>query len=131
MPRQASNQVPAFRPEYPGGLASFVQGLGAAGEQFIEQTPWANPNHPSHRMQQQQAHRENNLQPTFAGPSSAPRRHSNQPGGLFSSSTSTILNGDSPVPVQKTHSPVVPEPTLKGKMGPEAALRREPAIHAS
>ncbi|EAQ93562.1 hypothetical protein CHGG_01797 [Chaetomium globosum CBS 148.51] len=128
--RQASNQAAPFRPEYPGGLASFVQGLGAAGEQFIEQTPWANPNHPSHRAQQPQAHRDNGFQPTFAGPSSAPKRHSNQPGGLFSSSTTTILNGDSPVQVSKAQSPVVPESSLKGKMGPEA-LRREPVIHAS
>ncbi|KAH6853480.1 Sds3-like-domain-containing protein [Chaetomium sp. MPI-CAGE-AT-0009] len=130
MPRHISTQAPPFRPEYPGGLASFVQGLGAAGEQFIEQTPWANPNHPSHRVQQPQAHRDNSFQPTFAGPSSAPKRHSNQPGGLFSSSTTTILNGDSPVQVPKTQSPVVPEPSMKGKMGPEP-LRREPIIHAS
>ncbi|KAK3300099.1 Sds3-like-domain-containing protein [Chaetomium fimeti] len=130
MPRQTSNQAPSFRPEYPGGLASFVQGLGAAGEQFIEQTPWANPNHPSHRAQQPQAPRDNSFQPTFAGPSSVPKRHSNQPGGLFSSSTTTILNGDSPVQVPKTQSPVVPEPSLKGKIGPEAP-RRESAIHAS
>lgn len=131
MPKQTSNQLPAFRPEYPAGLASFVQGLGAAGEQFIEQTPWANPNHPSHQAQRQQAHRETNLQPTYAGPSSAPRRQSNnQAGALFSSSTSTILNGDSPVQVQKTHSPAVSEPTIKGKMGPDT-LRREPAMQAS
>lgn len=107
-----------------------MQGLGAAGEQFIEQTPWANPNHPSHRVQQPQAHRDNTYQPAFAGPSSAPKRHSNQAGGLFSSSTTTIMNGDSPVQVPKTQSPVVPEPSLKGKIGPEA-LRREPVIHAS
>ncbi|KAL2199016.1 Sds3-like-domain-containing protein [Corynascus similis CBS 632.67] len=129
LPRHASNPLPAFRPEYPGGLASFVQGLGAAGEQFIEQTPWANPNHPAHRMQHHQPQRENNLQPTYAGPSSAPKRQSNQT-PAFSSSTSTILNGDSPVQIQKTHSTAVPEPALKGKMGSEP-LRREPAIHAS
>jgi hypothetical protein len=135
MPRQVSNQLPAFRPDYnyTAGLSSFTHGLGAAGEQFIEQTPWANPNHPSHHMQRQQAHREANLHPTYAGPpppSSAPRRHSGQPGGLFSSSTSTILNGESPVQVQKTHSPTIPEKLQGAKIGAET-LRREPAIHAS
>ncbi|AEO53250.1 hypothetical protein MYCTH_2294326 [Thermothelomyces thermophilus ATCC 42464] len=139
LPRHNSNQVPGYRPEYPGGISPFVQGLGAAGEQFIEQTPWANPNHPAHRMQQQHhhhhhhhhpPHRDINVQPTYAGPSSAPKRQSNQPGAMYSSSTSTILNGDSPAQVQKTHSPAMPESSLKGKMGPEP-LRREPAIHAS
>ncbi|KAL2129093.1 hypothetical protein VTI74DRAFT_8256 [Chaetomium olivicolor] len=131
IPRQVPNHQAAFRPEYTTSLA-FSQGLGAAGEQFIEQTPWANPNHPSHQMQRQQAHRDATFQPTYApGPSSAPRRHSNQPGGLFSSSTTTIPNGDSPMQVQKTRlSPGMPEPTMKGKMGSES-LRREPAIHAS
>ncbi|KAK4129239.1 hypothetical protein N657DRAFT_639823 [Parathielavia appendiculata] len=135
MSRQMPNHLPAFRPEYKHttGLSAFTHGLGAAGEQFIEQTPWANPNHPSHHMQRQQGHREANLHPTYAGPPppSAPRIHSNQPGGLFSSSTSTILNGESPVPVQKTHSPTV-SGKLQGanKMSAEP-LRRESAVHAS
>jgi hypothetical protein len=34
------------------------------------------------------------------------------------------------VQVHKAHSPVVPEPTIKGKLGPEA-IRRDSAIHAS
>ncbi|KAK4147868.1 Sds3-like-domain-containing protein [Dichotomopilus funicola] len=132
MQRQTSNPGPPFRPEYPGGLASFVQGLGAAGEQFIEQTPWANPNHPSHRMQPQPqpGHREGNPQLALAGPSSGPRRHSGQPGGLFSSSTTTILNGDSPGQVQRTHSPTIGEPSSKRNAAPEP-LRREPAVHVS
>ncbi|KAJ4290636.1 Transcriptional regulatory protein [Collariella sp. IMI 366227] len=96
VPRQVPNHhPPVFRPEYSASLA-FNQGLGAAGEQFIEQT-----------------------------------RLSNQPGGLFSSSTTTIPNGDSPMQVRKAHlSPGVPEPSIKGRMGAES-LRREPAIHAS
>jgi hypothetical protein len=82
-------------------------------------------------MQRQQAHREaNNLQPTHASPSSGPRRHSNQQGGLFSSSTSTILNGNSPV-MQKTHSPVVTEVFKGPKVATAESLRRESAIQAS
>ena len=86
-------------------------------------------------MQRQQAHREaNNPQPTHAGPSSSsssgPRRHSNQQGGLCSSSTSTILNGNSPV-MQKTHSPVVTEVFKGSKMATAEPLRRESAIQAS
>ncbi|KAK3903769.1 Sds3-like-domain-containing protein [Staphylotrichum tortipilum] len=128
--RQTPAQLPAFRPEYPSGLSSFVQGLGAAGEQFIEQTPWANPNHPSHHLHRQQPHRDPGAQPTHAGPSSVPRRQSNQAGGgLFTASASTVLNGDSPVQAQKTHPPAVPEKIQGPKMVSEP-LRREPAIQA-
>ncbi|GAB1310162.1 Transcriptional regulatory protein [Madurella fahalii] len=126
MHRPVANQVSAFRPEFTTSLA-FGQGLGAAGEQFIEQTPWANPNHPSHHIQRQQAQREAHV---YAGSSSGPRKHSNQTPVLFSSSTSALLNGDSPVPLQKTHSPAAPEVLKGSKLGSEA-LRREPAIHAS
>ncbi|KAK4238018.1 Sds3-like-domain-containing protein [Achaetomium macrosporum] len=129
MPRQVPNQLPGFRPDYTSSLA-FGQGLGAAGEQFIEQTPWANPNHPSHQVHRQQAHREANAQLSYAVPSSVPRRYPSQPGGLFSSSVTTIPNGDSPVQVQKALSPVVPEKLPGSKIGPEP-LKREPAIHAS
>lgn len=109
-----------------------MQGLGAAGEQFIEQTPWLNPNHPSHHIQRQQAPRENNLQPAFASSSAAPRRHSGQPGALFSPNTTTLLNGDSPAQVvQKSHSPVVVTEKLQGAKRAPEPLRREPAISAS
>jgi len=131
IPRHTTNQLPIFRPDYAAGLSTFVQGLGAAGEQFIEQTPWANPNHPSHHIQRQQAHRENNLQPAFGSSSSAPRRHSGQPGALFSSNASTLLNGDSPAQVQKSHSPVVVAEKLQGSKRVSEPLRREPAISAS
>lgn len=38
-----------------GGLPIGRNSLGPAGEQFLEQTPWANPNHPSnaHLLQRQ------------------------------------------------------------------------------
>jgi hypothetical protein len=129
MPRQMLNQLPVFRPDYSSSLP-FGQGLGAAGEQFIEQTPWANPNHPSHQVHRQQAHRDANAPLSYVVPSSVPRRYSGQPGGLFSSSATTIPNGESPVQVQKVHPPAVPEKLQVSKMGPEP-LKRESAIHAS
>ncbi|KAK3309658.1 Sds3-like-domain-containing protein [Chaetomium strumarium] len=129
MPRQIPNHLPAFRTDYTSNLA-LSQGLGAAGEQFIEQTPWANPNHPSHQVHRQQAHRDANAPLSYAVPSSVPRRYPSQPGGLFSSSVTTIPNGDSPVQVQKAHSPAVPEKLHGSRMGPEP-LKRESAIHAS
>ncbi|KAL2263442.1 hypothetical protein VTK26DRAFT_6740 [Humicola hyalothermophila] len=133
-PRQATNYQlpPAFRPEYPATM-SFKQGLGAAGEQFIEQTPWANPNHPAHNyMHRQQAHREANLQPTYAPglSTSGPRRHSNQTGSMFSSNASTVVNGDSRVQMPKTQSTAVSE-TFKGSQAAAEPARREPAIPAA
>lgn len=32
------------------GAVPFGRNLGPAGEQFLEQTPWANPKHPSHHV---------------------------------------------------------------------------------
>ena len=51
-------QPPIVTPSFQdyGGLG-LGRSLGPAGEQFLEQTPWANPNHPSnaHLLQQRQA----------------------------------------------------------------------------
>ncbi|KAK7757735.1 Transcriptional regulatory protein [Diatrype stigma] len=60
--RRPASQPAVRRSNYGeyGGLP-FGQGLGPAGAQFLEQTPWANPNHPSnaHLLQRQQpAHNE-------------------------------------------------------------------------
>ncbi|KAI1379559.1 Sds3-like-domain-containing protein [Hypoxylon crocopeplum] len=79
-----------------GGLP-FGQSLGPAGEQFIEQTPWANPNHPSnaHLLQRQQSvqqevHMANS--PLPAAPS-GPKRHLHQPHPFSNGSTSQPSNG--------------------------------------
>ena len=69
-----------------------------AEEQFIEQTPWANPQHPSHahllqrQTSAQQAHRTNS---PFSQVQAQPRRHSQQHNGgpisgTFSSSSSAL-----------------------------------------
>jgi hypothetical protein len=49
--RSQQRTVYATRDEYQ--TPSFHR-LGPAGEQFLKETPWANPNHSSHRIQQQQ-----------------------------------------------------------------------------
>ncbi|KAH8910527.1 hypothetical protein BR93DRAFT_860832, partial [Coniochaeta sp. PMI_546] len=51
--------------------------LGSAAEQFLEQTPWANPNHPAHAMQRPRD--PVGMAPVlYAGPGGMGRRHSSQ-----------------------------------------------------
>ncbi len=51
--------------------------LGPAAEQFLEQTPWANPNHPAHAMQRPRD--PVSIAPVlYAGPAGMGRRHSSQ-----------------------------------------------------
>ncbi|KAK0731297.1 Sds3-like-domain-containing protein [Lasiosphaeris hirsuta] len=129
--RPVANHQQAFPPEFAGGLP-FGRILGPAGEQFIEQTPWANPNHPSHQIQRQ--HSQHSPQETGAlpGTSTGPRRRSHQPGAVPSSSNMTIPNGDSLVQVQKANSSGGHESTTKGsKMGAEASVKRESIAQAS
>ncbi|KAK7970669.1 hypothetical protein PG988_009742 [Apiospora saccharicola] len=83
------------------GSISFGQGLGAAGQQFLEQTAWANPNHPSnaHLLQRQHpAHQDPRRRSPLPDGSNA-RRHSNQPSHPFSSST--ISNSSNHVPANQ------------------------------
>lgn len=60
---------------------SFGGTLGPAGEQFIKNTPWANPNHISHKMQHVPLHSEPGTSaampsaPPQAGPSHAGHHH--------------------------------------------------------
>lgn len=122
-PPIANHHQTVFPQEFAAAASvPFGRVLGPAGEQFIEQTPWANPNHPSHHIQRQQARHDSTPITTAAASSSGGnRRHSHQPGGMFSSSTTTIvLNGDSPVQTHKA-----------SKMGPEQAMKREPVAQVS
>ncbi|KAJ9133982.1 Transcriptional regulatory protein dep1 [Pleurostoma richardsiae] len=126
--RQASQQAAAtIQPPFQdyGGL-SFGRSLGPAGEQFLEQTPWANPNHPSHQIQRQ------SQQEPFAGPSgtrrtplpqSAPHPHGNNSG-----STGSMANGASRS--QKGRANVAEQEMTKvSKMPPE--LRPEAVAQSS
>ncbi|KAK0632053.1 Sds3-like-domain-containing protein [Immersiella caudata] len=107
-----------------GNLFSLV---GPAGEQFLEHTPWANPNHPSHHIQRQQ---ETAVPLPYSGQPSGPRRHSQQHRNMFSSSATT-MNGDSPIQTQKTHPPGVHDSLKASRIGAEHPNKRETVAQAS
>ncbi|KAI8958714.1 Sds3-like-domain-containing protein [Daldinia sp. FL1419] len=113
--RQSSLRHQAHRPAYVdySGLP-FGQSLGPAGEQFIEQTPWANPNHPSnaHLLQRQHpAQHETHPHGGIPGVPLGSRRHSNQSHPFTNGSTAQLPHGPSrtqkSVPRQPSTSPEV------------------------
>ncbi|KAI0537976.1 hypothetical protein GGR58DRAFT_321016 [Xylaria digitata] len=90
------------------------EALGPAGAQFLEQTPWANPNHPSnaHLLQRQHStHHDPHVLSALSGASAEPRRLSNQPNPFAISSDSQPFNGHAKpsksTPRQPTASPEV------------------------
>ncbi|KAI0206416.1 hypothetical protein F4808DRAFT_455176 [Astrocystis sublimbata] len=104
------------RPMYADyGGVPLGEALGPAGAEFLEQTPWANPNHPSnaHLLQRQHSnHHEAHLNAVSGASASAePRRPSNQPNPFAISSDSQPFNGHAKpskgVPRQLTTSPEV------------------------
>ncbi|XXG98209.1 alpha-tubulin [Hypoxylon texense] len=101
--RQPAPRHQAHRPNFVdyGGLP-FGPTLGPAGEQFIEQTPWANPNHPSNAHLLQRQH------PVQHEPSPSmppgPKRNSHQSHPFSGGPTSQPSNG--PTKAQKS----VPRP---------------------
>ncbi|KAI5865162.1 Sds3-like-domain-containing protein [Durotheca rogersii] len=83
------------RPNYVdyGGLP-FGQSLGPAGEQFIEQTPWANPNHPSNaRLLQRQHSAPHEGPPQGALPGTSSKRHSHPAHPIPNGPTTQPFNG--------------------------------------
>ncbi|KAI0388020.1 Sds3-like-domain-containing protein [Hypomontagnella monticulosa] len=95
--RQPAPRHQVHRPSYVdyGGLP-FGQSLGPAGEQFIEQTPWANPNHPSnaHLLQRQHsAQHETHTSNSTSGVPSGSKRQSRQSLPLTNGSTTQTSNG--------------------------------------
>lgn len=82
--------------------AGSTSALKPAEEQFIEQTPWANPQHPSHvHLLQRQASAQQTPRTTspFSHVHTQQRRHSHQHGtgpisGTFSSSSSMLQNSN-------------------------------------
>ncbi|KAI0419180.1 hypothetical protein F5X98DRAFT_83277 [Xylaria grammica] len=103
------------RPMYADyGGVPLGEALGPAGAQFLEQTPWANPNHPSnaHLLQRQHAsHHDAHVLSALSGASAEPRRLSNQPNPFAISSDSQPFNGHAKpsksTPRQLTTSPEV------------------------
>ncbi|KAI0402042.1 Sds3-like-domain-containing protein [Xylaria palmicola] len=90
------------------------EALGPAGAEFLEQTPWANPNHPSnaHLLQRQHtSHHDSHMLSALSGASTEPRRVSSQPNPFAISSDSQPFNGHAKpsknVPRQPTTSPEV------------------------
>ncbi|KAH9887860.1 Sds3-like-domain-containing protein [Xylariomycetidae sp. FL2044] len=98
-----------------GGLPFGPQGLGPAAEQFLEQTPWANPNHPSnaHLLQRQLSVQHEAPPPAppvasrmAADGASAPRRQSHQPNSVPAfASSSQNTNGNSKTQKNSTRPP--------------------------
>ncbi|KAI0971455.1 hypothetical protein F4678DRAFT_84864 [Xylaria arbuscula] len=106
---------PLPRPIYAdyGGIP-FGEALGPAGAQFLEQTPWANPNHPSnaHLLQRQHSGQHDaHALTALSGASAEPRRVSNQSNPFAISSDSQPFNGHAKpsksTPRQPTTSPEV------------------------
>ncbi|KAI2466226.1 Sds3-like-domain-containing protein [Annulohypoxylon bovei var. microspora] len=130
----------AHRPSYVdyGGLP-FGQSLGPAGEQFIEQTPWANPNHPSnaHLLQRQHsAQQEGHVEGAVSNVPSGSKKNSHQSHPFSNGSTTQSSNGPSKtqknVSRQLSNSPEVTraaallEQTKARSMGAaETAVRQE------
>ncbi|KAI1077083.1 Sds3-like-domain-containing protein [Whalleya microplaca] len=101
--RQPPTRHQVHRPNYVdyGGLP-FGQALGPAGEQFLEQTPWANPNHPSNahllHQRQQSAQHEPQVAHALPSASSGSGRQSHQPHSVSKGSTSQPTNGNTKAP---------------------------------
>ncbi|KAI1641181.1 Sds3-like-domain-containing protein [Biscogniauxia mediterranea] len=111
------HQTPRYqlhKPNYAdyGGLP-FGESLGPAGEQFIEQTPWANPHHPSNAHLLYRQHSAQHESPAAvvnntSGPQSIPKRH--QPSPFAITSGSQPFNGNARhknAPRQPSTSPEV------------------------
>ncbi|KAI1807203.1 Sds3-like-domain-containing protein [Daldinia bambusicola] len=123
--RQPSLRHQLHRPAYVdyGGLP-FGQSLGPAGEQFIEQTPWANPNHPSnaHLLQRQHsAQHEAHAHGNIPGGSLGSNKHTHQSHPFTNGSTSQPSNGPLNGP-SKTQKGISRQPTASPEVTRAANL---------
>ncbi|KAI6783720.1 Transcriptional regulatory protein-like protein [Emericellopsis cladophorae] len=75
--------------------------LGPAGEQFLKETPWANPNHSAHRMQQQQPPQQQPQQHRLQS-IQADGKAEQQTLNAGSLSTAAIAGHDAPVSQQRS-----------------------------
>ncbi|KXJ92022.1 Sds3-like-domain-containing protein [Microdochium bolleyi] len=117
--RVRSAQPRVVRPSYAdyGGLP-FGQGLGPAGEQFLEQTPWANPNHPAHGpllAQRQHSQTQETSKPSPATITPAPKR---KPVPM---SAGTISNASNNSPAVPTPSITAPKPAKNVPRNPSTS----------
>ncbi|KAL7628003.1 hypothetical protein AAE478_002199 [Parahypoxylon ruwenzoriense] len=105
--RQSTLRHHVPRPSYVdyGGLP-FGQSLGPAGEQFIEQTPWANPNHPSNAHLLQRQHPiQNEAHSHSAIPGTSSKRNSHQPHPLSNGLATQSFNGHTKAPKSVPRQP--------------------------
>lgn len=99
--------------------------LGPAAEQFLEQTPWANPNHPSHAAQRPRD--PVGMAPVlYAGPAGMGRRHSSQQFG----SAGGFTNGEAAAAAMHKSNSGNGHERVK-KMGGVEGVKREAISHAA
>lgn len=120
------------RPVYADyGGVPLGEALGPAGAEFLEQTPWANPNHPSnaHLLQRQPANHHDSHLNALSGASAEPRRLSNQPNPFAISSDSQPNNGHAKPPKNTPRQPTIsPEVTRAASLLEQTmALGRAPS----
>ncbi|PSR81595.1 Sds3-like-domain-containing protein [Coniella lustricola] len=101
------------------GVISFGRNLGPAGEQFLEQTPWANPKHPSHSSRRQ-SHGAYAGPPAFQPPSKTLQQHTGT--AWF---TNGQTNGDS---IHKHSTPAEQDPGHARKPGEATKNKREGVV---
>lgn len=106
--------------EYGAVHVPFGRNLGPAGEQFLEQTPWANPKHPAHHTgSRRHSHGAYAGPPAFQNQSKA----HHQSGAVWFANGQ--VNGDSPhkhAPAAADHEP------LHARKANEAAKSKREAV---
>jgi len=127
--RQGTHQQAAIPSSFQE-LSGLSFNIGVAGQQYLADTPWANPNHPSHHVQRQRSRRD----PRTSSPPSGPPggRTSHQASGHFSSRTdSTIAAANT---ANGEPSSAKPQPAVgldnsrRSKLAPEMTPKREPIV---
>ncbi|CAJ2512862.1 Uu.00g009810.m01.CDS01 [Anthostomella pinea] len=118
----------------------FGEPLGPAAEQFLEQTPWANPNHPSNAYLLQRQHSAQQETQAAASvltnASAGSRRQTSQPNPFSISSASQPFNGNAKpsksIPRQDSESPevtraanVLEQTKARSMKAAETAAKRE------
>ncbi|KAK2606133.1 hypothetical protein QQS21_003416 [Conoideocrella luteorostrata] len=104
------------RDDYPN--PTFTR-LGPAGEQFIKDTPWANPHHSSHKMQQQ-------------APAAAPTRINPPTSSISPATAAGAPTSSDPKPTYDSQAPIHKSSAIPSRMSESPELSRSvlsPAAH--
>lgn len=117
--------------------ATSTSSFKPAEEQFIEQTPWANPQHPSHVhliQRQSSAHQAARTSSPFSVPATQARRHSHQHNGpivgTFTNNVSGSQQSNGSIAPGGRVSPMNPfaNPSLSQKLAPSPLGSRQPSL---